>query len=528
MKKISFLLAIILMPVMMFSQTYIPITNNMVIYSNANIKFAAGNYVFADPELNGVIQITGQHDIILDGDSCTVNGTNYIGYMIKISNSHNVIIKNFDSVFKYNYAVYISNSDHIIINGNDFSRNKVDSSGTINVWADYQYALGGGVFLNLCRAVQIFDNIMKYQNDGVAAYHSDSLKIHDNDFAWNTSFGIRMFWTDTCYIYNNVASHINRPKTDPSDCAAILMIVANKNKVENNDFTYSGDGIFLGQYQNSNIQNNNYFAYNECSFSPHNAIEATFADGNIYKHNICNDSPYGFWLGYSFNSIVDSNEVAGNYYLGIAIDRGFNNTITHNTITSNPNGIELWKGSPITGYENQDSKDYYIYHNTIEGNEIGVSLTNTTHVVMKNNDFNDNQSSGIYLASTAPGDTITNNLFKLTTAFHIKNGSIDDVYAVSNSFLPSDSVMISEKIYDHNDNTSAGVVHWYPEVPGPPAVMQSTPPCDMAEYPAIWYAYADAGYGGSRIPEVLSYDSTEKMIGAAPSSWSRGGDLMWH
>ncbi|MCD6331816.1 MAG: right-handed parallel beta-helix repeat-containing protein, partial [Bacteroidales bacterium] len=121
-------------------------------------------------------------------------------------------------------------------------------------------------------------------------------------------------YTNNCYIDHNDCSHVNR-QTDPSDCAAILLIVSNNNTVEYNDLTYSGDGVFLGQYEHSGVPNNNYFAYNDCSFSPHNAIEATFADGNIYKYNKCNYSHYGFWLGYSFNSLVEGNEIIGNRYL---------------------------------------------------------------------------------------------------------------------------------------------------------------------------------------------------------------------
>ncbi|MEI6681732.1 MAG: right-handed parallel beta-helix repeat-containing protein [Bacteroidota bacterium] len=158
------------------------------------------------------------------------------------------------------------------------------------------------------RAASIFNNTMTMQNDGVALYHCDSVSLHNNNFSWNTSYGIRMFWTDTCHIYQNNCAHINRPLTDPSDCGAILLIVSNNNIVEHNDLSYSGDGIFLGQYQHSNIPNNNCFAWNECSYSPHNAIEATFAGGNVYRHNSCNYSAYGFWLGYSFNSVVDSND----------------------------------------------------------------------------------------------------------------------------------------------------------------------------------------------------------------------------
>ncbi len=114
-------------------------------------------------------------------------------------------------------------------------------------------------------------------------YNSAHAEIDSNDFAWNTSYGIRMFWTDSSFIHDNVANHINRPLLDPSDCAALLMIVSKENVVLRNDLSYSGDGVFLGEYQHSTPASNNYFAYNQCSGSPHNAVEATFADGNIFQ-----------------------------------------------------------------------------------------------------------------------------------------------------------------------------------------------------------------------------------------------------
>jgi parallel beta-helix repeat protein len=505
----------LLLPILVFAQTYIPITNNLNINSNSNIKFIAGNYVFTDPGLDGVIKINDVHDVILDGDSCTVDGQNYSGYMIRISNSQRITIKNFDSVFKYKYAVYITGSDHIIINGNDFSGNKVDSSGWIDVWADYNAALGGGVMMYQSRATEIFDNIMKYQNDGVALYHCDSINIYDNDFAWNTSYGIRMFWTDTCHIYANTSNHINRPQTDPSDCAAILLIISNANIVEHNDFSWSGDGIFLGQYQHSNIPNNNYFAWNECSYSPHNAIEATFADGNIYIGNNCNFSHYGFWLGYSFNSLLDHNEINGNFNSGIAIDRGFNNTIQSNTIMNNPIGIELWKGANIAGYASQTSHDYYIFDNTIEGNTQGISSINTQHAKISENHFKYNQNPAILIGTASPQDTLTNNDFRMTTGYHIQNNSTNDVYAVNNYFEPSDTAWISLKIYDKFDSPTKGRIIWYPPNSGQETVYQYSPPCDLAEPLSTWYAYPQIGYPGPRLTDTVYFDSTEKKVGVA-------------
>ncbi len=529
MKMLTFLfLAIILLTEGTKAQSYIPITNNMQITSNSNIKFIPNNYVFSDPDSNGVIQINGQHNIILDGDSCKVNGLTFKGYMIKITNSDHITIKNFDSVFSYKYAVYITNSHHISIDSNTFCHNKVDSAGWIDVWADYTKALGGGLMMYQCRAARIANNLMTRQNDGVALYHCDSINIQNNDFSWNTSYGIRMFWTDTCKIEYNNCSHVNRPKTDPSDCAALLLIISNKNKVQHNDLSWSGDGVFLGQYQHSSTPNNNYFAYNECSYSPHNAIEATFASGNVYKHNNCNYSDYGLWLGYSFETVVDSNEINGNYHQGIAVDRGFSNTITNNVIGGNPVGIALWEGSPITGYTNQYSKDYNIHSNIFNGNTQAVSLSKTEHTHMTGNEFLYSQTASLYFDGQSDLDTITGNTFTDPTVYHFQNTSTYDIYAPDNMFFPSDSLMILDKIYDKHRSSSLGRVIWWPYTHGPAPAIQSKPPCDMAESPSVWFAYPETGYpAANRFGDSVYFDTAVKKVGAASVKMvtSRGWDL---
>jgi len=516
MKQLIFCVLFIICAGQVWAQQYIPITDNMQIQSNSNIKFVAGEYVFTDAPADGVIQLNSVHDVILDGDSCFVNGVNDLGYMIKITNSSNIIIRNFDSVYNYKYAVHIINSSHITINGNVFSGNKVDSTGWISIWTDYQQALGGGVLMYQSRAGHIFGNTMTLQNDGVALYHCDSIRVHGNNFSWNTSFGIRMYWTDTCYIYQNNCSHVNRPYTDPSDCAALLMLVSNENVVEYNDLSYSGDGVFLGQYQYSNIPNNNYFAFNECSYSPHNAIEATFADGNIYKHNNCNYSHYGFWLGYSFNSIVDSNEVIGNYQSGIAIDRGFENILTGNMIRNNPIGIELWEGSPISGYTNQFSHDYSITNNLFEGNTLDISAIKTEHLVAQGNQFNYARNASIFLDGQSDMDTVTGNTFLFPTVFHISNSSVNDIHATNNAWFPGDTALISEKIYDRHDNPAKGEVIWWPVVTTPEVSLQYDPPCDLAEPLSTWYGYPEVGYPAPvKFADSLYFDTTDKVVGEA-------------
>ncbi|MCX6271475.1 MAG: right-handed parallel beta-helix repeat-containing protein [Bacteroidetes bacterium] len=518
MKRIftSLVFSWFIMNVTVMSQIYLPLTDNMVISGNSMIKVAAGNYIIQDAGQDGLIQINNASNVIIDGDSVEVNGVNYSGYAIRINNSDHIQIKNFTTVNHFYYAVYITNSNHILINNCNFSYNKVDSSGWISVWTGYTSALGGGVMAYNCDSINVYGNLMKYQNDGVALYNCKKAMIHYNDFAWNTSYGIRMYFTDSSSINNNNCAHVNRPLTDPSDCAALLMIVSNVNRVEFNDLSYSGDGVFLGQYQYSTIPNNNYFAYNDCSGSPHNAIEATFADGNVYKHNLCNESQYGLWLGYSFNSVVDSNQIMYNTVSGIAVDRGINNQFTNNWIVQNPQGVELWEGSPpATGYTGFTSHDYRIDSNLFEGNSLAITASSTDHMLVRDNQFIKNYEA-IYFEGVTTQDTITRNLFDRSLTFDMSNNSANDIPAVGNLFTINDTSFISAKINDKQDTASHGSIFWKPFTGMAAPVYDYTPPAELTEYPSTWYTYPEICWWlGIPEPMTITFDSVVKKTGGA-------------
>jgi parallel beta-helix repeat protein len=487
------------------AQTLTPLTDNMEIASNSTIRLQSGTYSFGDLAKDGVIKIINKENITIDADSVEVTGTGFEGYLIYIQNSRNITIKNFKSVKNYYYAVTARQSAGIQVIDNNFSYNRKDTIGWISIWTDHTAALGGGVLMHQCTGSELRGNLMTQQNDGIALYECADITINDNILNWNCGFGIRMNFTDNCYIHHNDCSHVNR-KTDPSDCAAILLIVANNNIVEYNNLTYSGDGVFLGQYEWSHIPNNNYFGYNDCSYSPHNAIEATFADGNIYKGNLCNYSHYGLWLGYSFNSVVEDNEIIGNFQSGIAVDRGYSNTFKNNIIKGNPYGFELWEGGVINPYANQFSHDYLIENNVLEGNMWGISAINTEHMVVRNNEFRHNQKNDIYLSGESFTDTITGNVFRSPTIWYIQNTSGDPVNAINNTFIPNIDSLIHNKI--------SGPVTYIPYSREPEPLVSYTPPCDMAERPGLWTTYRDPGYG-QFVKEVLDFDYNDKKVGAS-------------
>jgi len=480
------------------------------------VKVCPGNYTIKDSEQDGVIKVLNAHDVVLDGDSVIISGPDFRGYAIVIKNSSRIQIKNFAGVKKYFYAIRIENSDSVTITNCNLSDNKKDTAGFIDVWSDVNNAHGGGVLMYQCRACVFTNNVMKNSNDGIAMYHSTSSYIANNDLSYNMAYAIRMFFADSNVVQNNNCSHIYRENPVNSDAGAILMIVSNNNRVEHNDFSYSSDGIFLGQYGHSRIPNKNYFAYNDCSYSPHNAIEATFADGNVFKHNKANYSGYGFWLGYSFNTIVDSNEIIGNHEAlsvgtaGIAIERGFNNRFTNNIITGNVRGIWLWEAGVIAGYEGQHSHDYVIENNVLTGNLTAVDVNSTEYCTLRSNQITDN-GKGITISGIAKGTVLTDNTFDRTLSYYIENNSTYGIDARNNSFSTDDSSYIRCKIFDHEDDPTKGTVMWSPFISGAPHQIESTLPLEFTEAgSSTWTTLASDGRS-----TTVSWDSTFKKVGAA-------------
>jgi hypothetical protein len=138
--------------------------------------------------------------------------------------------------------------------------------------------------------------------------------------------------------------------------------------------------------------------------------------------------------------------------------------------------------------------------------------------VVTNNTFSRNKED-IYLEGQSDQDTITGNIFRSPTLFHIHNNSNDPVEAIRNSYVPMIDSLIRIRL--------SGNVNWLPYTWADQPKIQTTPPCDMAERPGIWTIYADPGYGHRR-DETLEWDYSDKKVGAAsikmytPRGWDVG------
>gem|GEM_PF-289943 len=516
----------------------LPVINGMALESNMSYTLLSKNYNIGVPENESVIRIIAATNILLDGNGAKSTGQGYSGFFIDVQNSSMIQVVNFDTISSYFYALNVSNSSQVSISGNNFSNNKMDQIGWIHIWHDIDNALGGGLLLDNSRKVEVNDNAMQFQNDGVAMYSCDSISIQNNNFSWNTGYGIRMFHSDSCRIINNDCSHANR-ETDPSDCAAILLYFSRENYVDGNDFSYGGDGIFTNENKTMGnaipnfLPSNNYFGNNDCSWSPHNAIESVFTDGNIFENNLCNYSNYGLWLGYSYDLQVIENQINNNSASGIAIDRGFNNEILGNEIKGNATGVDVWEGgnTGLPGYTDQTSHDYVISGNDFEANGSAIHTHKTEHTVAQENTFAYNYTD-FYIEEQADNDTLSGNVFGNAVNSYINNQTSYDIFAEGN-IMPDDVSHIDCKIIDQSDNGALGLVDYMPYVPLS-LEFETTPPPDLAEQAtSFWTVFVEDG-----LPTTMSWDTEDKQVGEAslhvateggfdviPHYWPTGGKM---
>jgi len=204
--------------------------------------------------------------------------------------------------------------------------------------------LGGGLFLNNALRADVARVVASGQENGFDVFGSRLVRIRNSTASNNSGWGAHFFNTTDSEIVGCVLDRCIRP--GDGDSAGILLVFgSHRNRVAENSCQFGGDGFFIGN-ENGCPSNFNVVEGNDCSHASANAFEATFSNGNIFRRNRASFSSYGFWLGFSYNTTVEDNEIVGNGN-GVDIDHGQHNVISSNWF-SNTNGpaVQLTSGAP--------------------------------------------------------------------------------------------------------------------------------------------------------------------------------------
>lgn len=345
-----------------------PLTGPLV--ATASVAFCPGVYPLPDRQGRGAI-VVGADDITLDGNGLTLDGGDGRGYGIALDGHTGVTIANF-TIRHYYDAIRVANAAGIRIVNDILSDNGGPEEDLYDVNRPLAGEYGGGILLVNVANSMVYRTTASGGNVGVDLYASDGNTIAEGHFSDNHGWGIRLYQSSGNILTANEAERVGGCRgdnCDARDSAGILLVHAsNRNEVTGNRIRYGGDGFYIGNGAPGSLpSDDNVVTGNDGSFAVHNAFEATFSR-NTFANNVASNSRYGFWLGYSHDTAVRGNVVAGNAVDGINWDRGYNWDIGGNKVTGNGGaGIAFTDADP----RNRGGR---VAENTLGGNGDNLSV----------------------------------------------------------------------------------------------------------------------------------------------------------
>ena len=310
------------------------------------LDFKGGGFQSGKPPSSDLSSYTGTGLLVEGRKNVTIRNLTVRGYRfnIRLVNCQNVRLENCN----------VSGSRSIRMARDGRTVDTFLDIRNIDVWRTY----GSGIWIEGCKGVVVKKNTSKGSQNGLVLVDTSNATVIENDFSYNSGWGIALGRSSDNTVCWNRADFCNRPWSGGwgGDSSAIAVADSSqRNYFVGNSLTHSGDGFFLthrgdkfdekvGKIELFGPSNDNVIAFNDGSWSTANAFEGTFSTGNVYYKNWANDSlAAGFWLGYSDESLVLENEVKRNKNSGVAIEHGRLNVVQANAIEESAwAGVAFW------------------------------------------------------------------------------------------------------------------------------------------------------------------------------------------
>lgn len=354
-----------------------------------------------------VIDMTG---VVLRGSPSETPPDQRRGLAVLIDGCTNLTLRGL-SAHGYAVAVLARNSPGLTLTRNDFSDNyaprlhSTPEAEDLRDWLSYHrnendewLRYGAAIYLVDCPYPTVTWNTARGGQNGLLMNRVERGLIHSNTFHFLSGVGIGMYRSSFNAVMHNrldfcVRGFSHGVYRRGQDSAAILVYEQSSNNLfAYNSATHSGDGFFLWAGQTTmdsgwGGSNDNVLYGNDFSHAPTNGVEATFSRNYIVANQI-DDCDHGIWGGYSHDTLIVGNTLAGNR-IGVAIEHGQDNVIAGNQFTGNGTGVRLWArpSEPEDwGYvrvRDTRSRDTLIQDNRFEprpGGAFDVILQRTTGV----------------------------------------------------------------------------------------------------------------------------------------------------
>ncbi|MHC4931514.1 MAG: NosD domain-containing protein [Planctomycetota bacterium] len=381
--------------------------------SDLERPFAAGTHRLTKPlRISGSGRTVDLSGVVLLGAEEGVPPDRFEGIGILVEGCRRITIRG-GRLKGFRCAILVKNCEEVAILGVDVSGNfrqrlkstpeREDASDWLwpheNDEQQWRRNYGAGICLENSKSCQVSECIGREQQNGILLDRCTRCRIFDNDFSFNSGWGIALWRSSKNWINRNscdwcVRGYSHGVYDRGQDSAGILVFEqCNENLFWGNSATHGGDGFFL-YAGNETLKstgkggcNDNLVVSNDFSHAVANGIEATFSTKNRFVENICDDCNYGIWAGYSYGCVFQSNKLRSNSIAGIAIEHGMDNVIQGNVIERNPRGVWLWwdddkdlLASRFGQTRPCRSEGYRFVKNRFVGNKADVYLRDTSKV----------------------------------------------------------------------------------------------------------------------------------------------------
>ncbi|MBC7771200.1 MAG: right-handed parallel beta-helix repeat-containing protein [Pyrinomonadaceae bacterium] len=440
-------------------------SDNTLIDKSCRVVIPPGT-IIADANDDGVIHITGSSiqvefapGSVLRGSALDAAPDTYKGTGIRLNGQANVVISG-AVVQGYKAGLWASKSPGITIercNASDNFRQRLRSTPEKEDLSDWLYPhhndknehltnYGSAFYIEDSHHVTVRSCIVHQGQNALILRRVDDSRFYDNDFSFNSGWGIFLFRSSRNIVSRNsldfcIRGYSHGVYNRGQDSAGVLLFEqSSNNTIAGNSATHGGDGMFafagtdaLGenwykaeqervrketgkQDVSSLIQvpadvaarhkrlgcNDNIIISNDFSYAAAHGLELTFSFGNsitsnLIRHNgIC-----GIWAGYSQDTLIGANNLTGNGPKGstgegggVNIEHGAGNRLLGNRFSTNSVGIKLWDDDdgdllryPWAVANHLGSVNNAIRTNIFQNDEVGVILNKTKGTKLTMNSF---------------------------------------------------------------------------------------------------------------------------------------------
>jgi len=384
-----------------------------IVASDVEVTFAPGSHLRGSPRDRRPDEYRG-YGIRLDGQSnVTIKGARVSGFWggLWAMKAHDLTLDAIDA--SDNRRAYLKSTPVAEDSGDWLFPHDNDE----NQWL---HNYGAAMYVEDSNRITIRNCTVRGGQNALCLDRVNDSKIYDNDFSFNSGWGIAMWRSSRNTISRNACDFCVRGYSHGvynrgQDSAGILMFEQNcDNVIAENSATHGGDSFFgfagkeaLGEtgshppdWYKRRGNNDNLLIGNDFSYAPAHGIEMTFSFGNIfYDNRLVENAICGVWGGYSQDTLIAKNQIEGNgemaYGLergGINIEHGRRNRILANTFKTNKCGGHLW-GGPVGAFADKpwakangtESKDNFAGDNQFVGDTLAFHLRGPGELILGEN-----------------------------------------------------------------------------------------------------------------------------------------------